>query len=237
MDPMPASLFQDTSNIPRRGSDGPAPERRPAHEPMFNAPFAALLLVGLIIVSYALQTRLPQPAVMDALAFSPQALAQGRWSTLLTALFLHGSWGHALMNAAFALAFATPVARYFGPRVGGVVVFYVFYLLCGVLSSLGYAAVHPGDATPLVGASGALSGLMGAAARLIDGRGRVGRILSSSVLGLGGAWLGVNLLIGLVGGWFLPGADGASVAWEAHVTGFLVGVLLIGPFARLGGRD
>jgi len=234
---MPASLFQDTSNDPRRGfPDGPAPERRPAREPVFNAPAAALALVALIVGGYALQTRFPLEDVVEACAVSSATLAQGRWLTLISSLFVHGGWGHALMNAAFALAFATPVARFFGERLRGVAVFFVFYLLCGALSSLGYAALHPGDANPLVGASGAVSGLMGAAARLIDGRGRVGRILSSAVLGMGGAWLVVNLLVGALGSGFTPGAAGATVAWQAHLAGFLAGVLLIGPFARLAER-
>jgi len=237
METMPASLFQDTSNDPRRGyPDGPAPDRRPKREPVFNAPAAALALVALILGGYALQTRFALESVIDGLAFSPAALAQGRWATLVTALFVHGGWGHALMNAAFALAFATPVARFFGERLAGVAMFFLFYLVCGALSSLGYAVVHPAEATPLVGASGAISGLMGAASRLIDGRGRVGRILSSPVLGMGGAWIVVNVLVGVLGSGFTPGADGAPVAWEAHVAGFLAGVLMIWPFAVLARR-
>jgi membrane associated rhomboid family serine protease len=234
---MPSALFQDTSQDPRRsGPDRPAPDRRPPHEPVFNAPFAAVLLVALIVGGYALQSRFPLEAVVEAFAFSPQALAQGRWYTLLSALFVHGGWGHALTNGAFALAFATPVARFFGERPAGTAVFFLFYLVCGVLSSLGYAAVHPNQAEPLVGASGAISGLMGAASRLIAGRGRVGPILSSPVLGMGLAWVVVNLLVGVLGGGFLPGTAGAAVAWEAHVAGFVVGVLLIGPFALLAER-
>jgi membrane associated rhomboid family serine protease len=234
---MSDAYFQDTSNDPRRGQpDGGAPERRPAREPVFNAPAAALALVVLIVGGYALQSRFGGPWVLETMAFSPTALTEGRWSTLVTALFVHGGWGHALMNAAFALAFATPVARFFGERLAGVGVFFVFYLLCGALSSLGYAALHLHDPGELVGASGAVSGLMGAASRLIDGRGRVGRILSSSVLGMGGAWVVINVLIGLVGGTLLPGTNGAPVAWEAHVAGFFAGVLLIGPFAYLAPR-
>jgi membrane associated rhomboid family serine protease len=234
---MPAALFQDTSNDPRRGSpQGPAPDRRPVREPVFNAPGAAVALVALILGFYVLQTRFPLESVVETFAFSPSDLAGGRWFTLLSALFVHGGWAHALTNAAFALAFATPVARFFGPGASGTAVFFLFYLLCGVLSSLGYAAVHPYQATPLVGASGAVSGLMGAASRLMDGRGRVGRILSSPVLGMGGAWLIVNLVVGVLGSGFTPGAGGATVAWEAHIAGFAAGVLLIGPFAFLAPR-
>jgi membrane associated rhomboid family serine protease len=234
---MSAALFQDTSNDPRRGSpQGPAPERRPIREPVFHAPAAAIALVAVILGGYALQTRFPLESIVDTFAFSSKDVADGRWFTLISALFVHGSWGHALTNAAFALAFATPVARFFGQSPGGTAVFFIFYLSCGVLSSLGYAAVHPHQAAPLVGASGAVSGLMGAASRLMDGRGRVGRILSSPVLGMGGAWLAVNLLIGALGSGFTPGVNGATVAWEAHVAGFLAGVLLIGPFAVLAPR-
>lgn len=234
---MPASLFQDTSNAPRRGyPNGPAPERRPDRGPAFNAPWPALLLVVLIVGGYAIQSRFPIGQVVDAFAFSPAALEAGRWQTLFTSLFVHGGWGHAVMNGAFALAFATPVARFFGERLAGILVFFVFYLVCGALSSLGYAALHLGDALPLVGASGAISGLMGAAARLIDGRGGLGRLFSPPVLGMGGAWLVVNVLVGALGGGFVPGVGAAAVAWEAHVVGFLAGVLLIGLFGRLAGR-
>ena len=104
-------------------------------------------------------------------------------------------------------------------------------VVCGVLSCLAYAAVHLGSPAAVVGASGAVSGLMGAAARLIAGDGRIGRILSAPVLGMGGAWLAVNLLVGAIGSQFVPGAGGAGIAWEAHVAGFLAGVLLITPFA------
>jgi membrane associated rhomboid family serine protease len=66
---------------------------------------------------------------------------------------------------------------------------------------------------------------------LIAGSGRLGRIASAPVIGMGGAWLGVNLLVGAIGSNFVPGAGGAGIAWEAHVAGFVAGVLLISPFA------
>jgi membrane associated rhomboid family serine protease len=228
---MPISAFQET---PARGPwsrpEGPD-EQRPTREPLFNAPWPALALVVVIVGGYALQSRFGLELLVEEYAFSPAALEAGRWWTPLTALFLHGNWAHALMNAAFALAFATPVARFFGSRIAGVLGFFGFYLVCGVLSCLAYAAIHLGSPAALVGASGAVSGLMGAAARLIAGNGRIGRILSSPVLGMGGAWLAVNLLVGAIGSQFVPGAGGAGIAWEAHVAGFLAGVLLITPFA------
>ena len=88
----------------------------------------------------------------------------------------------------------------------------------------------------MVGASGAASGLMGAAARLIGGQGRPGRMLSQAVTGMGGAWILINVIMALTGGALIPGAGDAGVAWEAHLAGFLAGVLLIGPFGWLAGQ-
>jgi len=236
---MPTSLFQDTSNDPRRGyPGGPLPERRPAREPVFNAPWQAVAVVALIVGGYAVQTLFPADAIASAYAFSPANLTPGRWETAITSIFLHGSWAHAMMNGAFALAFSTPLARLFGPKLEGALLFFAFYVASGVLANLGYAAVHPGGHGLIVGASGAVSGLMGATARLMGGHGgRPGPMFSRAVLGMGGGWLAINLIIALVGGSFLPGSGSAGVAWEAHLAGFAVGVLMIGPFASLAPRD
>jgi membrane associated rhomboid family serine protease len=206
----------------------PPRPQAPEREPVFNAPWPALAIAGVIVAGFAVQTRFPMEPVIADYAFSPAGLDEGRWITLVSALFLHGGWAHALMNAGFALAFGAPVARVFGMRPRGVAGFFAFYLACGALSSLGYAAVHPHQIEPLIGASGAVSGLMGAAARLIARRGRLGPIFSSPVIGMGAAWIVINLLIAVLG--FAPGAGDATVAWEAHLAGFAAGVLLIGPF-------
>jgi membrane associated rhomboid family serine protease len=236
MDAMEIALYQDTAGSGRPWSAGPDPDERPQREPMFNAPLAAIVLVGAIIAGYAVQTRFPGDSVAEAFAFAPVNLLNGRWLTLFSAMFVHGSWGHALTNAAFALAFASPVARFFGERWTGVIYFFAFYLLCGAASNLGFAAVHWGSPGPLVGASGALSGLMGVAARLVDGQGRLGRLFSRSVLSMGGAWIIVNLLIAVLGSAWVPGTGGQGVAWEAHVAGFIAGAILIGPFAWITRR-
>lgn len=233
---MQASLFQDTSNDPRRGfPQRPAPDREPVREPVFNAPWPAMALVVVILGGYALQAQTPSRLV-DAFVFTPVSLRSGEWRGVFTAIFLHGNWLHAMTNAAMALAFATPVARYFGERPRGAFAFFSFYLLCGALGNLGFAAVHPGGEAGIVGASGAVCGLMGAAARLIGGRGRLGGVTSSAVLGMGAALLVINLLVGVLGGAWVPGSGGASIAWEAHLAGFAAGLVLVGPFAMLAGR-
>ncbi len=239
---MTESRFEETppkpgSPPPWSGGPQPQPAPKPAHEPAFNAPWQAVAVVALIVGGYGLQTLGHSDAIVAAFAFSPVNLTPGRWETLITSIFLHGSWAHAMMNGAFALAFSTPLARLFGPKIEGALLFFGFYVLAGVLANLGYAAVHPHGLVPVVGASGAVSGLMGASARLIGGQGRPGPVFSRPVLGMGAGWILINVIIAFVGGWFLPGQGSAGVAWEAHIAGFIVGVLLIGPFARLAPRD
>ena len=236
---MTISYFEESPPSPWSGEPAPPQpeEQRPAHEPAFNAPWQAVAVVVLILGGYAVQTLFPADSIVEAYAFSPANLTAQRWPTLITANFLHGNWAHAMMNGAFALAFSTPVARLFGPKPLGGLLFFGFYILTGVLGYLLYGLIHWGGHQLVVGASVAVSGLMGAAARLIGGGGRPGPMFSKAVLGMGGGWIAVNLIIAAVGGSFLPGTGGAGVAWEAHLTGFAIGVLLIGPFAWLAPRD
>lgn len=212
------------------------PDFRPAPEPIVNAPWPVVALTVSIVAAYLIQSRFPLPLVSDAFAFSPALMLHGHPERLVSSLFVHGNWAHALMNAAFILAFGAPVARFYGPRLGGVVAFFLFYLVCGVLAALGFAALHWGQPAALVGASGAASGLMGAAARLIGGHGRPGPMFSKAVTGMGAAWIIVNIIMAFTGGALIPGAGEAGVGWEAHLAGFAAGVLLIAPFGWLAGK-
>lgn len=209
--------------------DEPAGSER---EPIFNAPWPAVAVAAVIVGGYFLQSLVPQDALLMRWGYSP-VLSRGRPETLLSAVFLHGGWAHALMNAAFGLAFATPVARYFGTSLRGFVAFMLFYLACGGLGNLAFGLLHPREIAPLIGASGAVSGLAAAASRLVAGRGQVGPLLSAPVLGMGGGWIIANLLIAVVG--FAPGAGGAQVAWEVHLAGFAIGLFLLRPLAPVAG--
>ena len=214
------------------GASGPGP----APEPLVNAPWPVVVLTLGIIAAYAVQSQFPLAVVAEAFAYSPALMLDGHPERLISSLFVHGNWAHALMNAAFILAFGAPVARFFGPRLDGAVGFFLFYLSCGVLACLGFAALHWGQNVSLLGASGAASGLMGAAARLIGGHGRVGPVFSQAVIGMGTGWLIVNIIMAFAGGMLIPGAGNAAVGWEAHLAGFVVGVVLIGPFGWIAGR-
>ncbi len=206
----------------------------PQREPPFRGPWPVWTISGLILLSYGVQSRLfSLGGAARLFGVSGQALQDGRWTTAATALFIHGGWAHAGMNAVGALAFGAPVARALGLRARGAIGFFVFYLTCGVLASLGYAALHPHDDLPLVGASGAVSGLFGGASRLIERRPQLSPFTSRTVLASLAAWIAVNVGLGLMH--YAPGIGDANVGWEAHIAGYLAGLLLIGPFIWLFG--
>jgi membrane associated rhomboid family serine protease len=201
-----------------------APRRR---EPIFQAPWPAVAVVVFILGCFAVQSWLGADAVANAWGFSPAALDQGRWATLVTAIFLHGGWAHVLVNSAFILAFGSPVARRMGGNAIGAAAFFGFFLVCGVLGNLTFAALHPHEAEPLVGASGAGSGLMAAASRLLTPGRRIAPFFSRPVVAMALAFLAANVIIAVIG--WAPGAGDARVAWEAHLGGYAAGLLLLAP--------
>lgn len=208
-------------------------DQPPRPEPLFNAPWPALLVAVAVIVPHLLLLNASKELIYS-LALVPREFWEGRWTGVVTMMFVHGGWIHALTNAAFGLAFGAPVARLLGLNGRGGGIFCLFYLACGIVAGVGYAAIHPQGMDPVVGASGAISGLMGAAGRTMDsGPGRLGPILGPRVVSLGLGWLVVNLVMAVAGGLLTMGAG--AVAWEAHLIGFAAGVLLIGPFARWAG--
>ncbi len=202
-----------------------------AREPAFNSPWPALVMPAAILAIYALQRLGGDPdGAAQVFGFSPAALNAGRWSGLLTAQFVHGSWSHVGLNALGALAFGAPVARWIGLRGFGPSIFFAFYLVCGGLGCLGFALVHPGATVVLVGASGAVSGLMGAASRMLGMQGPssgIASFTSPTVIGVAVGWVVINAIMAVVGAPAL-GAAG-PVAWEAHLFGYAAGLLLIGP--------
>ncbi len=210
-------------------------EREPARERLLNVPWTISLLALGLIALYVLQLALRLNLDKSPLALSAPALERGQWQGLFTSLFLHGSWAHVLINSVAALAYGPPVARLFGTDLRGALVFALFYLVCGALAGLGFVALNLHDPSPLVGASGAISGLLGAASRLIEGRGRIGPMFGRTVLAMALVWVVINAVLGISG--LTPGAGHMQVAWQAHVVGYAAGVLLIGPFARLAGWD
>ncbi len=206
----------------------------PRREPLFNAPWTVVALVVVLLATHLLRVCLGIDA--DRFALTRDDLGEGHWVPLFSYMFVHANWAHVAMNSAFTLAFGAPLARSLGAGWRGALSFFGFFLGCGVIAALGYAgllAASPGpadgDGWALVGASGAASGLMGASARLIEGRGRVGPIGGRVVIGMGLAWIAINAVLGLSG--LTPGAGDAPVAWQAHIIGFAAGLVLITPAA------
>ena len=205
-----------------------APPRR---EPVFQSPWPVLALIGFILASFLVQSWLGLDATANAWGFSPAALDRGRVLTLVTAIFLHGGWAHVLVNSAFILAFGSPVAARMGTGWAGALAFFGFFLVCGILGNLTFAALHPHAAALLVGASGAGSGLMAAASRLLTRGPGLAPFFSQPVIVMALAFLVANLIIAFVG--WAPGAGDAQVAWEAHLGGYAGGLLLFAPLLAL----
>ena len=205
---------------------------QPPAERILNAPAIAVLVAGSMPALYLIQERLPDQGL--SLAFRPSSLWVGEWwPGLLTSMFVHSGWVHVAMNAVGALAFGPPVARLTGGAKGAVA-FLLFYVACGLVATGGYGLVHPDSYDSLVGASGAVFGLMGGALRLL-GRpdSRLRSLGDRRFLTTAAVLMAVNAAVGLIG--LAPGMDGARIAWEAHAFGFVCGALLIGPWARAFG--
>lgn len=161
------------------------------------------------------------------------------WS-LFTHAFLHASWTHVILNSIWLLAFGSPLARRFGA-----VRFSVFFLVCAVGGAVAHFLSGPLDVIPMIGASGAISGCMGAAMRFAfnthgglfggpaavhlahaDGLRETFRNRRSMLFA--GAWLATNIVFGVLAGPL--GFSEANVAWQAHIGGFITGLLLFGLF-------
>lgn len=210
-------------------NDSPPPSS--VREPIFKVPFIPLVVAAGLIALYAAQAGLPDQGL--GMGLRPVDLEQGYLAGLFTHMIVHGGWLHVLMNAFAIVAFGSPVARDFDKPLGPTG-WILFFILCGVIAGGGYALIHAGDTTPVVGASGAAFGLIGASLRLMAGPGFLIPLTHPSVLRGAAAWMGVNLLTGLLGGSL--GGEGTQIAWEAHAVGFVAGILLIGPFHAVFSR-
>lgn len=141
--------------------------------------------------------------------------------TLLSYMFLHGGWLHLISNMAFIWVFADNIEDAFG-----VVGFSLFYLLCGVAGALTHVAMSPDSNAPLIGASGAVSGVI-ASYLLLYPHARVWILLFMRIpLRFQAFWvLGGWALLQIVSLFLIPD-EGQAVAWWAHIGGFMAGLVL-----------
>lgn len=162
------------------------------------------------------------------------ALSGHRVETLFTHMFLHGGWMHLIGNMLFLWIFGDNLEEEMGHLP-----FLLFYLAAGLAAAALQIAPDPASQVPMVGASGAIAGVMGAYLMLFP-RAKVDvvliivvfiRILTLPAWIVLGVWFGIQLFSGLA----LPTAEG-GVAWFAHIGGFIGGVVLALPlWLRRGG--
>ncbi len=223
-------------------------------QPILNAPGVVVGILGIFLALHLARSLLPEEQgawLTVLLAFIParlggsaRELPGGEAASItqfVTHQFLHGDITHLLINSAWFLAFGTSVARRTGP-----VRFVTFFLLCGIAGAALFAFLNASASSIMVGASGAVSGLMGAAIRFLlrplsegDADGIAGKtrhpplmslratFADRRVLAVMAGWTLLNVLMA----WGASGlVDGMSIAWEAHLGGFYTGLLTYGLF-------
>lgn len=216
-----------------------------------DADIALLKLTAFVPARLSLQTGLVTivDVMRDIAAASPELrplkrfLAQAFLSdgggapwTLVTYAFLHAGWEHVIFNSLWLLVFGSPVMQRFGALR-----FALFFAVTAAVAAAFHALMNPTDVSVLVGASGAVSGLTAAALRFAFTGNSFGlgfgpqAILAPApplldalkdrrVTVFVAVWFGLNLLAGL--GMPVGGSTDMRIAWEAHVGGFLAGLLL-----------
>lgn len=224
-------------------------------QPIFNVPGVVL---GLLLVFFAVHLLLwvILPAgdsewLMVALAFIPARIDGGAAdlpggnvaivTSFVTHQFVHGNLAHLLINSAWLLAFGSPIARRTDPLR-----FLAFFLLCGIAGALLYLAVNGSARILVVGASGAISGLMGAAFRFVfrsiaEGPSGMADTSRTPLMSLAATLQDRRIMMVIVG-WTVLNvllaqgvaglAEAAGIAWEAHLGGFYAGLMLYGFFDR-----
>ena len=229
-------------------------------EPIFNVPTVVVAIVAVFVLIWAaeeyLLTEQEDLALLSYFAFIPArydaalsrelvipgGVGADVW-TFVTYAFLHGDGLHVALNSIWLVPFAAAVARRFGNlRLLG------FFAATAVAGAAVHLATHWGEVLPMIGSSAAVSGFMAGAIRFAFQRGGPLAMFRSNdfdayrvpaaplrvalrdprILIFLGAWFGLNLLFG-VGSLSVPGIEG-NVAWEAHIGGFLAGLLLFSLF-------
>jgi membrane associated rhomboid family serine protease len=146
------------------------------------------------------------------------------WSTLLTSMFLHGGWMHLGGNMLYLWIFGDNLEKVMGAGR-----FVIFYLACGLAASFAHIIFGPGSTIPAVGASGAISGVLGGYLLLFpQNRIRVltrGGIVHVPALVVLGFWIVIQLFNGI--GSMATTTETGGVAYMAHIGGFVAGLVLV----------
>ena len=194
--------------------------------PSRTTPYITVTIIILNAAAWLFEVAMPRDVLPVFLQVYGVVPADFRVSTLVTSMFLHGSWSHVIGNMWYLWIFGDNVED----RVGHGR-FIVFYLLCGIGAALGQIAMDPFSTLPTIGASGAIAGVMGAYFVLYPHS----RVLT--LIPLLFFWdiieLPATLLLGF---WFLlqlfsagaiavtSSTDGGGIAFAAHIAGFIAGM-------------
>jgi membrane associated rhomboid family serine protease len=210
----------------------------PLHDdnPTQRIPIVTMIFIGICVAVFLYQGNLPQeaaelfafqygaiPAIVFGQASLPEeAIAFPASLTLVTSMFLHGGWMHLLGIFGNNIEDAMGHAK-----------FVVFYLLSGILAALSHALTDPSSQIPMVGASGAISAVLGAYLLLFP---RAHVLVLLPMIGMtrvpAGIVLGMWFITQLISGGMSVGTTGGGVAFFAHIGGFIAGMALIGLFKR-----
>ena len=239
------NLPEQSDEVAETAASQPNFRRR---EPLFNLPrivvaFMAVCIGVHLVRLYLLSDDQNYEVILNGafipLRYSGQFdLDVFAFTSPFTSSLLHAGWMHLVLNMVWLAAFASPLAT----RIGAVR-FVLFWCFATAASLLLHYVARPDEMIPVIGASGAISGMMGAAARFgfrADRSARMpnfsGRRLtlretfaSRQVVVFLGVWLLINFAAGA--GLDLSGSDG-SIAWEAHIGGMLAGLFGIALFDR-----
>jgi membrane associated rhomboid family serine protease len=158
----------------------------------------------------------------------PPAIPAPVWTTMLTSMFLHGGWMHLGGNMLYLWIFGDNLEK-----VMGHLRFLIFYLICGVAAGIAHIMFNANSMIPTVGASGAISGVLGGYLLLFPRnrvrvltRGGVAHVPAIVVLGL---WIVIQFISGL--GSVADTGETGGVAYLAHIGGFVAGLVLVKLFA------
>jgi membrane associated rhomboid family serine protease len=197
-------------------------------------PYITISIIVLNAAAWLFEVALPRDVLPVFLQQYGVVPADLRATTLITSMFLHGSWLHIIGNMWYLWIFGDNVED----RVGHGR-FIVFYLLCGIAAALGQVAIDPTSTLPTIGASGAIAGVMGAYFVLYP-RSRVLTLVPLIII-----WEVIEVpTVVLLGFWFLmqlfsagaiattASTQGGGVAFAAHVVGFLTGMVAIFVFRK-----
>jgi membrane associated rhomboid family serine protease len=211
--------------------------------PVHITPYVTVGLVGLLVAVFLLQVTAgasagglaPRFGVVPALLTGAvPATPATVWLTPFTALFLHGGLLHLGGNLLYLWIFGNNVEEAMGHGR-----FLAFYLVCGFLATGGHVLADPASEVPVIGASGAISGVLAAYLLLFPHA----RVLTLIPLGFftrlvyipAVVLLGIWILLQVASGLLTP-REASGVAWFAHIGGFLAGLVLVAPFKRRGVR-